>query len=92
MPLSHEDVDRIATLLHQKLRAEREAHWIEPETHAEQHRFLTEWLDDRRRRRQSWQRVKESVLGWLIITVIGGALLAAGTGVYQWLVEKLAQQ
>jgi len=89
MDIQPSDVDRIATALHAKLRHEREANWIEPETHAEQHRFITEWLEERRRRHESWRRIKESVIGWIIITCIGGLFFAAGIGVYNWLAQRL---
>lgn len=34
--MTPQEIDELALLLHEKLRANREAYWIEPETHAEQ--------------------------------------------------------
>lgn len=70
---------------------------IDADLHRVHHEFLAGELERRRAtvarlqsRRESWRRIRESVVGWLIITTLAGI----GSAVYvaaQWIREALAR-
>lgn len=87
--LSKDDIERIAKELHARLKAEQALHWIEPESHAEQHKYISEWMKARADRRAMWRRIRENVIGWFIIVVIGGGVTFIGSAVYRYAVDLL---
>ncbi|MDA8415454.1 MAG: hypothetical protein M0Z78_00040 [Betaproteobacteria bacterium] len=52
---------------------------IPQDQHRQHHEYLSTLLEDRKRRLLRNEKIRTSVLGWLVITVLGGI----GTGVYQ---------
>lgn len=87
-------ITRLARMVYAELRRDKAAYWIEPETHAEQHAFLreliTEWKQRRekeKRRADFWRDIKKTVFGWIIISVIGAAVV--GVGKLGWLLWEL---
>lgn len=48
------------------------------ETHREQHRFIEEWIEEIKLKRERREKLKTQVMGWSIITILG----SIGTAVY----------
>lgn len=90
--MTDDEIKQVAHHLHAMLRAEQALHWIEPETHAEQHAYIQQWMKARIARKAAWARIRESVIGWLVIFVIGGALGFIGTAVYRYVAALLLRQ
>ena len=51
---------------------------IDVEAHKEQHRFIEEWIEEIKLKRERREKIKTQVMGWGIISVLG----SIGTGVY----------
>lgn len=85
MPLTDDDYRKIAQHIAAELKIERHAWWVEPETHAEQHQFLKRWMEREEKRERFWNKVKQTVTGWIVISVIGGLVVMIGMGVTQWI-------
>lgn len=45
---------------------------VDPERHANDHRFISEFIEERRAARDRYEHFKRSVGGWLLITCLGG--------------------
>jgi hypothetical protein len=73
-PLTREDIRSVVDeLLDARNR-------IDSATHVEHHRFIEEEIERRKRRRDLIERVKQQVIGWGVIALLG----AIGTAVYSW--------
>ncbi len=76
----HMDEKRLVELMEQVLDARRR---IDADTHAEHHSFVQLLIDERRVRKERWEKVRSHVYGWGIITAI------TGIGASLWhLIEK----
>lgn len=67
----------------QALRDELEARArIDAEVHADHHAFIAELIDDKRRRRDLFDRVRQQVIGWAVIASLGAfaAMIAREIG------------
>ena len=51
---------------------------IDAEAHKEQHRFIKEWIEEVKIKRERREKIKTQVMGWGIVSVLG----SIGTGVY----------
>lgn len=51
---------------------------IDAEAHKEQHRFIEEWIEEVKIKRERCEKIKTQVMGWGIVSVLG----SIGTGVY----------
>ena len=51
---------------------------IDAEAHKEQHRFIEEWIEEVKLKRERREKIKTQVMGWGIVSVLG----SIGTGVY----------
>ena len=51
---------------------------IDVEAHKEQHRFIEEWIEEIKLKRERREKIKTQVMGWGIVSVLG----SIGTGVY----------
>lgn len=89
MDLGDEDIRAIAKQLAVELRASKDAWWVEPEVHATHHRFMSEWLQARAERRDFWRKVKQTVLGGLIVGAAGWLAWFLGTAVWEHFVALL---
>jgi len=52
-------------------------------THSDHHRFVEEWIEERKRKEERYERLRQQVIGWGIITVLTGV----GYGSYHLFVE-----
>ncbi len=44
---------------------------INEETHREHHAYIVTLLEERQRKIERWEKIRTSVIGWLIITIFG---------------------
>ena len=52
---------------------------IEPEVHTDHHEWVTHQIEKDKQRERRWEKVSQTVLGWLVI----GALSTIGIAVYK---------
>jgi len=56
---------------------------IDADIHAAHHRFINEELEERQRKRERREKIREQVFGWGIITLLSGLIYSIGHfGVY----------
>jgi hypothetical protein len=60
---------------------------IDAATHAKHQEFIAEWIEEERERRRRREAIRQQVIGWGIITVLGGVGYAAYHG-FVFLVAK----
>lgn len=60
----------------------REAMAADP-THIAHHAFVAELIEEKRRRRDRWESIRQQVAGWALISVLSGIGLGAYNG-YVW--------
>ena len=60
------------------IREETGLHGIDAQTHSEQHQFISEWIEEVKRKRERHEKIKTQVMGWGIVSVLG----SIGTGMY----------
>ncbi len=77
--LSEEQHRSLIDAIQEAIRSGFTATALPQEQHRVHHEYLSTLLEDRQRRLLRNEKIKTSVLGWLVITVLGGI----GTGVYQ---------
>ena len=78
-PLSEEQHQSLIDAILAVIRSEFAASAIPQEMHKQHHDYLEMVLQDRQRRLERNEKIKVSVLGWFVITVLGGI----GTLAYQ---------
>ena len=81
-PLSEEERQALVDRIVEALRSEIAGLAIPQAVHRQHHEYLALLLEDRKRRLERNEKIKTSVLGWFVITVLGGI----GTLAYQWFV------
>ncbi len=77
--LSEEQHQSLIDAIQEAIRCGFTATAIPQEQHRRHHEYLATLLEDRQRRLLRNEKIKTSVLGWLVITVLGGI----GTLAYQ---------
>jgi hypothetical protein len=70
------------------VRAEVAAQGMPEDMHREQHAFLTELIDEFKRKRERHEKIKEQVGGWAIITALSGLGTAAYHG-FLWVKDHM---
>ena len=78
-PLSEEQRQMLVEAIVEAIKSEIAAMAVPQEIHRQHHEYLATLLEDRKRRLLRNEKIKTSVLGWLVITVLGGI----GTLAYQ---------
>lgn len=63
--------------------------WIDPETHAEQHQFISELIADRKERKERRKRIEEKIAGSVILAGFLALVGFIGMGALEWLKQKL---
>ena len=53
--------------------------------HRKHHEFVDRWIEKEKRKSERWERTKTHVMGWGIVTAIGGI----GYSVFEWLKSSL---
>lgn len=69
MPMTENDLAAIHDVIHKTL-DERDS--IDRHTHRDHHRFISSLLKRREKNAELWEKIKSSVIGWLIIGFLSG--------------------
>ena len=64
--------------------------WIDPETHAEQHQFITELIADRKERQERRKRLEEKIAGSMILSGLIVLVGLIGAGALEWLRKHIS--
>jgi len=59
--------------------------WIDPETHATQHEFIAELIEERRERNARRKRIEEKIAGSVILSGLLLLVGLIGAGALEWL-------
>jgi len=78
MSLDDKDIDRIATLLVEKVRSSHHEFWIDPETHYQSHLALKQMLEDYDRARSLFWKVFITIIAAGAAVLSGIAFLKGG--------------
>lgn len=81
-PMTEDDIDRIAKRMLDLVRDESSIYFVPAKRHQEEHDFIREWIRQRAERHAMWKRIRESLIGWLLIGVVAGFLTMVGTAAY----------
>lgn len=63
--------------------------WIDPETHAEQHKFIAELIAEQHERAARRKRIQEKIAGSLILSGLLVLVGLIGAGAMEWLRKHL---
>lgn len=77
--------DAIAQAIIQQMRESGHALWIDPETHASQHQFIAEMIEERRERQARRKRIEEKIAGSFILSGLLLVVGLIGAGALEWL-------
>ena len=81
--------DNIAKAIIEQMKASGHTLWIDPETHAAQHEFISELIQERKERKERRKRIEERVVGSVLLSAIVGLVTLLGAGSLGWLREHL---
>lgn len=87
MRLDQEDIELIANTVVDRFAVMG----MDAERHAQEHKFISEFIEERAERRRMFSKVRESTLGYLAIAVIAGVGTLAYKGIEQ-LIQRISQQ
>lgn len=87
--VNEEHLDVLVDKFIDKLKNSRHTVWIDPETHAEQHVFISQMIEDRKDRAERRRRIEEKIAGSVILTAITGLVYLIGSGVMEWIREHV---
>lgn len=79
----------LAQALIQEMKDSGHAFWIDPETHAEQHKFIAELIADRKERSERRKRIQEKIAGSFILSGLLLLVGLLGAGALEWLRKHL---
>ena len=82
MPLSQDDIKRVADALYERMSSDHRAWWVEPQRHHGEHDYLALLMEREANRVKMWNRIKESFLGWLAIGVFLNVVYWMGKAAY----------
>ena len=83
------DVDQIADAVVRKMKEEKHALWLDPETHAEQHEWLRMLMEDRASKLKRRQALQDKIAGSLILGAVLMLVGLIGAGTISWVKEHL---
>lgn len=83
------DVDKLAGCIVARMKEERHAMWIDPETHAAQHEFVMLLMAERDETLRRRKALEDKIAGSLILSLILGLVGLIGSGAMGWLREHL---
>lgn len=85
-----EQLDRVASILAEKLFNEKRALWIEPEAHHSQHKWIESKMLSEEQMRQLRMKIIESAVIWAVPIIAGFVLMVFWDGFMQFLKKVLA--
>lgn len=83
------DTEELATAIVEKMKAERHAMWMDPETHASQHEFIAQMILERKERAERRKRIEDRIAGSLILSAVLVIIGFLGAGMMTWLRRNL---
>jgi len=83
------DVDQIADAVVRKMKEEKHALWLDPETHSEQHEWLRALMEDRAAKLARRQAIQDKIAGSLILGAVLMLVGLIGAGTISWVKEHL---
>ncbi len=83
------DTEELATAIVEKMKAERHAMWVDPETHASQHEFIAQMILERKERAERRKRIEDRIAGSLILSAVLVIIGFLGAGMMTWLRRNL---
>ena len=83
------DVDQIADAIVRKMKEEKHALWLDPETHSEQHEWLRMLMEDRASKLKRRQALQDKIAGSLILGAVLMLVGLIGAGTISWVKEHL---
>ncbi len=83
------DTEELATAIVEKMKAERHAMWVDPETHASQHEFIAQMILERKERAERRKRIEDRIAGSLILSAVLAIIGFLGAGMMTWLRRNL---
>lgn len=86
--MSHE-VDELADAIIQRMKEEHHVFWVDPETHAAQHGFLSLLMKEREEKLARRRRLEEKIAGSVILSGIVFVVGLLGAGVLDYLRSHL---
>lgn len=86
--MTETELNQMAAMVVQGMK-EHHAIWIDPETHAEQHEFITLLWEERKEKAARRKALEDRIAGSLILSVVVGAVTLLGSGSLSWLREHL---
>lgn len=84
-------VDELADAIIRKMKEEHHVFWVDPETHAEQHGFLSLLMKEREEKLARRKRIEEKIAGSVILSGVLFLIGIVGAGVLDYLKRKLGQ-
>lgn len=57
---------------------------IDAETHRRHHEAIEAWIVAQRKRQERWEKLRDLVIGSVVISFLGGAVTLVGYAVRQW--------
>lgn len=64
-------------------------HLIDLETHRAHHQAVALWLQRQEERRQRWERLKERIIGWAVLSGFGAAIGGLGFAFIEWVKRSM---
>ena len=83
--MEHVNADTIAKAIIDQMKASGHTLWIDPETHAAQHEFISELIQERKERKERRKRIEEKIAGSFILSGLLLIVGLIGAGALEWL-------
>lgn len=85
------EADELADAIIRKMKEEHHVFWVDPETHAEQHGFLSLLMKEREEKIARRKRLEEKIAGSVILSAVLFIIGLLGAGALDYLKKKLGQ-
>lgn len=83
------DPKEIAQAIVEEMKAHGHALWLDPESHAEQHNFVAQLIEERKERLERRKRLEEKIAGSLVLSALLIVITVLGVGTMEWLRKNL---
>lgn len=83
--LTDEHLETLADKLVDKLKSNNHTLWIDPETHADQHAFIAQMIEDRQERATRRKALEDKIAGSIVLSAVMGLIYLIGSGAMDWM-------
>lgn len=83
------DPSALAKALVEEMKRHGHALWIDPETHAAQHEFVTQLIAERAERVARRKRIEEKIAGSVLLSMLLALVTLLGAGAMEWMRKHL---